>query len=74
MTEKKQRPQDKWNASHGYISKSYKLHQSIVDDFAEACKKAGTSQKAQLEKMMKRFVKEVEIKEIKEEIKKEGQG
>ena len=44
MEEKKIRPQDKWNAKAGYISKSYKLKREVVEQFAEACEKAGVSQ------------------------------
>lgn len=41
--EKKIRPQDKWNAKAGYISKSYKLKKDVVESFAKACG-AGTDQ------------------------------
>ena len=64
IMEKKQRPQDKWNAANGLVSVSYKLRKEIADQFAEACKKADTSKKKQLEKMMLEFI---------EETKKEGQ-
>lgn len=63
MTEKKMRPQDRWNKKNGLVSKSYKLNKDIIDEFADACKAAGTSQKKQLESMMRNFI---------EEIKKEG--
>lgn len=53
---KKIRPQDKWNAKAGYISKSYKLKRDLVEQFAEACNKAGVSQAGQLSKMMKEFI------------------
>ena len=43
MEEKKIRPQDKWNAKAGLISKSYKLKRELVDQFAAACEKAGIS-------------------------------
>ena len=56
MEEKKIRPQDKWNAKAGYISKSYKLKREVVEQFAEACEKAGVSQAAQLTKMMNEFI------------------
>ncbi len=42
MEEKKIRPQDKWNAKAGLISKSYKLKRELVDQFAAACEKAGS--------------------------------
>ena len=56
MEEKKIRPQDKWNAKAGYLSKSYKLKREVVEQFAEACEKAGVSQAAQLTKMMNEFI------------------
>ena len=40
----------------GLISKSYKLKRDLVEQFAEACDKAGVSQAAQLTKMMKEFI------------------
>ncbi len=53
---KKIRPQDKWNAKAGYMSKSYKLKRELVEQFAETCEKAGVSQAGQLSKMMKEFI------------------
>ena len=46
--EKKIRPQDKWNAKAGYISKSYKLKKDVVESFAKACEQAQTSQAGQI--------------------------
>ena len=63
MEEKKIRPQDKWNAKAGLISKSYKLKRELVEQFAEACETAGVSQAAQLTKMMKNFIYETNQKE-----------
>lgn len=67
MEEKKIRPQDKWNAKAGLISKSYKLKHEVVKQFAEACDKAGVSQAAQLTKMMRSFAckKDVEKEYVK---------
>nr|DAP18384.1 MAG TPA: hypothetical protein [Caudoviricetes sp.] len=59
MEEKKIRPQDKWNAKVGLISKSYKLKREVVETFAEACNKAGVSQAGQLTKMMTEFIETV---------------
>lgn len=53
---KKIRPQDKWNAKAGYMSKSYKLKKDLVEQFAVACDRAGVSQAGQLSKMMKEFI------------------
>ena len=58
MEEKKIRPQDKWNAKAGLISKSYKLKKDLVDQFTEACEKAGVSQASQLTMMMRDFIEE----------------
>lgn len=57
--EKKIRPQDKWNAKAGYISKSYKLKREVVEEFAEACQKAGVSQAGKLTELMKNFSESV---------------
>ena len=56
MEEKKIRPQDKWNAKAGLISKSYKLKRELVEAFADACDKAGVSQAGQLSRMMSDFI------------------
>lgn len=58
MEEKKVRPQDKWDAKAGVVSKSYKLKRELVEQFAAACEKAGTSQAAQLTKLMTAFIEE----------------
>lgn len=58
MEDKKIRPQDRWNAKAGLISKSYKLRRELVDQFAEACDKAKVSQASQLTKMMTAFIEE----------------
>ena len=56
MEEKKIKPQDKWNAKAGLISKSYKLKRELVEAFADACEKAGVSQAGQLSMMMREFI------------------
>lgn len=56
MEEKKIRPQDKWNAKAGLISKSYKLKRELVEAFADACEKAEVSQAGQLSMMMREFI------------------
>ena len=57
--EKKIRPQDKWNAKAGYISKSYKLKREVVEEFAEACQKTGVSPAGKLTELMKNFSESV---------------
>lgn len=54
---KKVRPQDAWNERAGYVSKSYKLKRKVVEEFKEACDRAGVSQASQLTAMMKEFAK-----------------
>lgn len=49
----------KYEAKVGLIAKSYKLKRELVEQFAEACEKADTSQAAQLSKMMQHFIDEV---------------
>ncbi len=56
MEEKKIRPQDKWDAKAGVISKSYKLKREVVEQFAAACHKAGVSQASQLTLLMQGFI------------------
>lgn len=63
MEEKKVRPQDKWNAKAGYVSKSYKLKKEVTEQFAEACEKAGVSQAGKLTELMKNFIEEVNTTE-----------
>lgn len=56
---KKVRPQDKWDAKAGVISKTYKVNKEVADRFQVACKKAGVAMGTQLTKMMKEFIEEV---------------
>lgn len=61
-TEKKDRPQDKWDAKAGVISKTYKVNKKVADEFQNACKKAGVAMGTQLTKMMKEFIEQVNKK------------
>lgn len=56
--EKKIRPQDKWDAKAGVISKTYKVDREVAKAFQEACKKAGVGMGPQLTKMMKEFAEQ----------------
>lgn len=49
----------KYEAKAGWMSKTYKLKRETVEEFAEACDKAGVSQAGQLTKMMNDFIKSV---------------
>ena len=46
----------KYEASHGWISKSYKMKKDIVERFADTCNRVGVSQAGQLMKMMEQFI------------------
>lgn len=58
MTEKKQRPQDRWNEKAGYISKSFKMYRATAEAFKAACEQAGVTQSQQIVKMMQAFIDE----------------
>lgn len=49
-------PQDRWQQKAGLISKSYKLKQTIVDEFAKACKEHGKSQAAVLTSLIQDWI------------------
>ncbi len=46
----------KYQKKVGLISKSYKLKEELVKEFAKACDDAGVSQAGQLSKMMQEFI------------------
>lgn len=54
---------EKYAKKVGIIAKSYKLKKELVDEFADACERTGTSQAAQLSLMMKQFIEEVKASE-----------
>lgn len=62
--EKKKRPQDRWNEKAGLVSKSYKLKDELVREFADACTKAGVSQAGQLSRMMREFIEETKKNKV----------
>lgn len=49
----------KYHEKIGLKSKSYKLHEDVIDGFAKACEKNGTSMASTLEKLMTNFINEV---------------
>ena len=61
MEEKKETPQQRWNKKNGYIAKSFKMRQSLADEFKEACEKAGVSQSGQSVKMMEEFIEKMKV-------------
>lgn len=54
-SDKNKRPQDIWNERHGFVSKSYKLHKSITEDFADSCSKNGVSQAGKLTELLTNY-------------------
>jgi hypothetical protein len=58
MTEKKERPQDRWNKKAGYISKSYRLYRKDTDAFKETCERLGVSQAGTITKLIREFVEQ----------------
>lgn len=58
--QKKARPQDKWDAKAGVISKTYKIDKATAIRFQEACQMSGVAMGTQLTKMMKQFIDETE--------------
>ena len=49
---------EKYAKNVGWMSKSYKLKRELVEEFAEACDKRGTSQAGELMRFMQQFVEE----------------
>ncbi len=56
--EKKIRPQDKWDAKAGVISKTYKVNKSVAEEFQAICKASGIAMGTQLTQMMKEFIEQ----------------
>ena len=50
------RATDKYRKKMGIISKNFKLKKELADQFADACKKVGVSQTAQIAQMMQEFI------------------
>ena len=57
MSEKKERPQDRWNAKNHYITKGFKMRKELADEFKEVCDSLGVSQSGEIIKMMQDFIK-----------------
>jgi hypothetical protein len=56
-------PQDRWQRRNGLTAKSYKLRETLVEEFAEACKLTGVSQAGQLSSLMQTYINEVKSSE-----------
>lgn len=49
-------PQQRWSAKNGYVSKSFRMYQSVADDFRAACEKAGRTQGSVIQELMLGFI------------------
>ena len=58
MIEKKQRPQDKWDAKAGMIAKTYKVKKDDAEAFAEVCKANGVALGIKLSELMRQYVEQ----------------
>ena len=56
--EKKSRPQDNWDKKNGYVLRSFKMYQTLFDEFKATCQRLGVIQSGQISKLMKQFVEE----------------
>lgn len=56
MNKKKETPQERWSKKNGYIAKSFKMRQTLADEFKATCDKIGISQSGQIVKMMQEFI------------------
>ena len=56
MTEKAQRPQDKWDAKAGMVPKTYKVRKEAAEAFADYCKENGIAVGIKLSELMQEFV------------------
>ena len=55
--EKRERPQDRWNAKNNYITKGFKMRKELADEFKTVCDSMGVSQSGEIIKMMQDFIK-----------------
>lgn len=54
---------DKYQKKAGWMTKGFKLKRDVVEEFEEACEKAGVSQASKITELMKQFIKEVKASE-----------
>lgn len=54
---------EKYQKKAGYMSKSFKLKRELVEQFENACKRAGVSQAGKLSELMRSFIEEVNTTE-----------
>lgn len=54
---------EKYQKKAGWMTKGFKLKRDVVEEFEEACEKAGVSQASKITELMKQFIKEVKAPE-----------
>ena len=54
---------EKYQKKAGWTTKGFKLKRDVVEEFEEACEKAGVSQASKITELMKQFIKEVKASE-----------
>ncbi len=54
---------EKYQKKAGWMTKGFKLKRDVVEEFEEACEKAGVSQASKITELMKQFIKEVKASE-----------
>ena len=58
MTEKKQRPQDRWDVKAGMVAKTYKVKKEDAEAFAETCKRNGVALGIKLSELMRKYAEQ----------------
>ncbi len=54
---------EKYQKKAGWMTKGFKLKRDVVEEFEEACEKAGVSQASKITELMKQFIEEVKASE-----------
>lgn len=54
---------EKYQKKAGWMTKGFKLKRDVVEEFEEACEKAGVSQASKITELMKQFIEEVKTSE-----------
>lgn len=50
---------EKYQKKAGWMTKGFKLKRELVEEFEQACQKAGVSQAGKISELMKQFIEEV---------------
>ncbi|MCD8124262.1 MAG: hypothetical protein LUE23_04385 [Lachnospiraceae bacterium] len=54
--EKKARPQDKWDAKAGLVSKTFKVDKKTAEEYQATCRRLGVAMGTELTRMMREFI------------------